>query len=106
MSNSISNLTNAIDTIGTEEYLEELRLQVIVEAQNKLEESINRMTQIVDYGWSGGSKDVFLNNYRTEVNAAKTSLDEAMKQVENVFGQLGESWQDNERNLIDIAGSL
>lgn len=98
---SIQELTTAIDSQGMQSYFESLKLHLLTEVVEDLEDTAE-IENAINTGWQGVARDNFLTNLSKQITSIEEDLEKEYNNVEARMGELQSDYFNQDQNMVQI----
>ena len=95
----ISELTTGVDRSGMESYIESLRLHLITEVFQDIDD-VSAIEATINAGWQGVSKDRFLDQFKTMREQIKEDLQKEFINTTNRLYELQSNYFKQHENMM------
>lgn len=97
---TLENMTEGIDVQGMQQLLEDLRVNVLENISNQLEQTEGIVTAL-NRGWQGAARDAFLLDFSNKIEEVRNNLQAEYNDLNRKFGELADSYFNADSGMIN-----
>lgn len=100
MNVGIDGLTMGVSTQGMQQYREDLRMELLEQTKEKLED-VGEIQTAVDAGWQGEARDKFLIDFGEAIRSIEEDLVKEYNDLDNRLQELEQNYFTQDKNMMN-----
>ena len=105
MALNIDQANIGYDTVGIQEFINSLNLEVITELTQEMDAQIPKIREVVDQVWVGQSANAFKEKLERDTSIMKQTLETLKEDVEGQFAQIAKNIDNYDSAIAETISS-